>query len=158
MAIGGTWPGNPTASTVFPATTLVDYVRVYQMTNGGGGSATPTLSPSVSRTSNPPTGQPAACSATYQVTNQWPGGFGANVTVRNEGASPLNGWTVTWTFADGQTISQLWGGSLTQSGSSMTVKNLSYNGAIGANGSTTFGFNASWNNTNGVPTLTCTSP
>jgi beta-glucanase (GH16 family) len=30
LAVGGDWPGNPDASTVFPLDMLVDYVRVYQ--------------------------------------------------------------------------------------------------------------------------------
>ncbi len=30
VAVGGNWPGNPDASTVFPQTLVVDYVRVYQ--------------------------------------------------------------------------------------------------------------------------------
>jgi beta-glucanase (GH16 family) len=30
LAVGGNWPGTPTADTVFPATYEVDYVRVYQ--------------------------------------------------------------------------------------------------------------------------------
>ena len=30
LAIGGDWPGNPDASTTFPQTMLVDYVRVYE--------------------------------------------------------------------------------------------------------------------------------
>lgn len=30
LAVGGKWPGNPDASTVFPQQMLVDYVRVYQ--------------------------------------------------------------------------------------------------------------------------------
>jgi beta-glucanase (GH16 family) len=30
LAVGGDWPGNPDASTVFPNDMLVDYVRVYQ--------------------------------------------------------------------------------------------------------------------------------
>jgi beta-glucanase (GH16 family) len=30
VAVGGGWPGNPDASTVFPQTMLVDYVRVYK--------------------------------------------------------------------------------------------------------------------------------
>jgi beta-glucanase (GH16 family) len=30
LAVGGTWPGAPDATTVFPATMRVDYVRVYQ--------------------------------------------------------------------------------------------------------------------------------
>jgi hypothetical protein len=30
MAIGGNWPGYPDATTPFPSSMLVDYVRVYQ--------------------------------------------------------------------------------------------------------------------------------
>jgi hypothetical protein len=30
LAIGGSWPGSPDSSTVFPAHMLVDYVRVYK--------------------------------------------------------------------------------------------------------------------------------
>ena len=30
VAVGGNWPGNPDASTVFPQTMMVDYVRAYQ--------------------------------------------------------------------------------------------------------------------------------
>jgi beta-glucanase (GH16 family) len=30
VAVGGSWPGNPDASTIFPQTMLVDYVRVYE--------------------------------------------------------------------------------------------------------------------------------
>jgi beta-glucanase (GH16 family) len=30
VAVGGGWPGNPDASTVFPQTMLVDYLRVYE--------------------------------------------------------------------------------------------------------------------------------
>ena len=30
VAVGGSWPGNPDSSTVFPQKMLVDYVRVYQ--------------------------------------------------------------------------------------------------------------------------------
>ena len=30
VAVGGNWPGNPDASTIFPQTLQVDYVRVYQ--------------------------------------------------------------------------------------------------------------------------------
>lgn len=33
MAIGGNWPGSPDANTVFPATMMIDYVRVYKPTS-----------------------------------------------------------------------------------------------------------------------------
>ena len=30
LAVGGSWPGAPTASTRFPAVMQIDYVRAYQ--------------------------------------------------------------------------------------------------------------------------------
>jgi beta-glucanase (GH16 family) len=33
VAVGGSWPGNPDASSTYPQTMLVDYVRVYRRTN-----------------------------------------------------------------------------------------------------------------------------
>ncbi|MFC7483162.1 cellulose binding domain-containing protein [Luedemannella flava] len=88
------------------------------------------------------------------MANQWTGGFQGEVTV-TAGSAAITGWTVTWTYANGQTITQLWNGTLTTSGSAVTVKNLSWNGSLAAGTSTTFGFLANWNGTNSVPTLTC---
>ena len=33
VAVGGNWPGSPDASTVFPQTMLIDYVKIYEDTN-----------------------------------------------------------------------------------------------------------------------------
>lgn len=33
IAVGGNWPGNPDATTVFPQKMIIDYVRVYQLNN-----------------------------------------------------------------------------------------------------------------------------
>jgi beta-glucanase (GH16 family) len=41
LAVGGNWPGSPNASTVFPQQMLIDYVRVYAWTTGGGGGGLP---------------------------------------------------------------------------------------------------------------------
>lgn len=38
LAIGGNWPGNPDATSVFPQTMRVDYVRVYQRSKPKGNS------------------------------------------------------------------------------------------------------------------------
>ena len=87
---------------------------------------------------------------------QWSGGFQAEVAVRNTGSSPLAGWRVSWTFANGQTVTQLWNGTLTTTGASVAVVDAGYNAAVPVNGNTTFGFTASWNNaTNAVPVVTC---
>ncbi len=95
------------------------------------------------------------------MTNQWAGGFGANVSVHNIG-DPVNGWKLTWSFPAGQTITQLWNGTYTHSGAQVTVSNVDYNGSIPSDGSAGFGFNGSWNGSNPVPTsfalngVTCT--
>lgn len=125
-------------------------------------SPSPSASPSRSPSPSPsPSASPSggkACSATYTVVNQWPGGFQGEVTVTNTGGSSISGWSVKWAFANGQTISQLWNGTVSQSGANVTVTNVSYNGSVGVGASTTFGFQASWNGTNAVPSpVTCTA-
>lgn len=40
LAVGGSWPGNPDASTVFPQSYTIDYVRVYQRDAGTPVSST----------------------------------------------------------------------------------------------------------------------
>jgi mannan endo-1,4-beta-mannosidase len=119
-------------------------------------SASPSPSPSRSASASP-TGGAKSCSATYSITGSWPNGFQGDVKV-TAGGSAITAWTVTWTFANGQTITQIWSATVTASGSAVTAKNVSYNGSVGANASVNFGFLGSWNNsTNAVPTLSCTA-
>ena len=94
-----------------------------------------------------------ACHIGYTITTQWPSGFQAGITINNTGVTAITNWTLTWTFANGQKIAQLWDGNVTQSGANATVTNMSYNGSIPAGTSYTgVGFNGTWNNkTNAVP-------
>jgi hypothetical protein len=92
------------------------------------------------------------CRVTYTVTNQWSTGFGADVKIDNLGDA-VSGWRLTWSFGAGQTVTQAWNGTATQSGSNVTVTDAGYNGALASGGSTSFGFNGSWNgSTNPAPT------
>ena len=79
----------------------------------------------------------------------------AQVTV-TAASSAISGWSVKWTLASGQQVTQVWNGTLSTSGVSATVTNTSYNGALAPGTSTTFGFLA--NGTPSTPILTCTSP
>ncbi|MEJ2851867.1 MULTISPECIES: endo-1,4-beta-xylanase [unclassified Saccharothrix] len=99
----------------------------------------------------------AGCTATYRVASQWNGGFQGEVVVRNNSSTALSGWTVKWTFGAGQKVTNLWNGKLTTSGQDVSVRNESYNGSVGAGGSTSFGFLGSWTGTNPVPTVACTT-
>src|SRR5689334_18741447 len=103
----------------------------------------------------------AGCSVNYAVSSQWQGGFGADVAITNLG-DPLTDWTLTWSYPAGQTVTQAWNTTLTQSGTAVTAKNVSYNGAVATNGTVSFGFNGSWTGSNPAPTsfavngVTCT--
>ncbi|GIF13618.1 cellulase family glycosylhydrolase [Actinoplanes teichomyceticus] len=128
---------------------------------GGSGTSSPTGSPSQSSSSpsaspsqSTPTGK--SCSATYRVAGQWQGGFQAEVKV-TAGNSAITGWTVTWTYANGQTVANAWSATVTSSGSTVTARNAGYNGNLAAGASTSFGFLGSWTGTNSVPALTCTA-
>ncbi|SCF01770.1 rhamnogalacturonan lyase family protein [Micromonospora chokoriensis] len=90
------------------------------------------------------------CRVDYQITNQWQGGFGANVAVTNLG-DPVNGWALTWSYATGQQVTQAWNAVVTQSGAQVTARNVDYNANLATNGSASFGFNGSWTGSNPVP-------
>jgi cellulase/cellobiase CelA1 len=71
------------------------------------------------------------------------------------GNAAITGWTVTWTLAGGQSISQAWNGTLSVNGSTVTVRNVSWNGALAPHAAAQFGFLA--NGTATAPAVSCTS-
>jgi len=103
------------------------------------------VTPSTSSTSQ------ANVTVDYVVKNEWSNGATVSVVINNKGTT-INGWNVTWTFSGDQKIGNLWGGDYTQTGSSVSVKNTSYNGVIQSGSSTEFGFNITFSGTNAKPT------
>ena len=92
------------------------------------------------------------------MVNSWGGGFQGEVTVANNGSATLNGWTVRLTLAGGQTIANVWNGINTGTSGAVSVRNAAYNGSLGANASTSFGFLVN-GSTNAAPgSISCTSP
>ncbi|MFE2752088.1 cellulose binding domain-containing protein [Actinosynnema sp. NPDC059335] len=113
-------------------------------------TTTATTTTTTTTTTAPP---PGGCTATARITSSWQGGFQADVTVTNTGAARSNGWTVTWTRGVDHTINSLWNGRLTQSGTSVSVDDVGWNGALAPGASGSFGFTASGTAT--LPELTC---
>jgi endo-1,4-beta-xylanase len=107
---------------------------------------TPTT-PTPTPTSGPGTG----CTVVYSAPSQWPSGFTANVRITNLGAA-INGWTLTWSFAGNQAVTQAWSAAVTQSGSAVTARNVDYNPRIATGATVDFGFNGSWSGSNPAPT------
>ena len=92
----------------------------------------------------------SSCTVTYSLTNSWPGGFQAGITITNNGA-PITGWTLAFTFPNDQQVSQGWDGTFTQSGQNLTVASESWNGSLGTGASTTIGFTGTVGATNTAP-------
>jgi len=139
------------------------YTSTLDALNAGGSTPPPSTPPPTTTsapppptttapppTSPPPTGS-GGCRVSYAVTNQWPGGFGTNVVITNTG-SAVSSWRLVWSFSAGQTVTQLWNGSVAQSGSQVTVTNASYNGTVSSGGTVSFGFNGAWTTSNPSPT------
>jgi hypothetical protein len=92
------------------------------------------------------------------LTNQWNttptgGGYQVDLSIRNSGAATVSGWTLSWTFPNGQTIGQLWNAAFTQTGANVAVtSNQPWNSTI-APGATVggVGFTGNWSGTNGGP-------
>src|SRR4051812_39090043 len=108
--------------------------------NGGGGNQTP---PTTTPTTNPTSPSSGACRVTYK-TNVWNSGFTADVTVGNTSSSAINGWALGFTLPSGQAITSSWNAALTGSSGAVTARNVSWNGAIPANGSASFGFQGTY--------------
>jgi len=68
------------------------------------------------------------------------------------------GWTVRMTLAGGQTITNLWNGVNTGTSGAVSVRNAAYNGSLGANASTNFGFVANGSSSTAPVAVSCTSP
>jgi endoglucanase len=102
-------------------------------------SSPPPTSPPPSSSSPPPA---SSLSCEYSVINSWPGGFQAQVVIKNTGTAASSGWTMTWTWPGGQQVSNGWNGTFTQSGAGVKVTNASYDGSIAPGSSVTVGFTA----------------
>ncbi|MEV4387719.1 glycoside hydrolase family 9 protein [Micromonospora sp. NPDC049580] len=89
----------------------------------------------------------STCSVSYVNYGAWQGGTGftAQLTVRNTGATTVNGWAVRFAFTGDQRVREAWLAKVTQAGATVTARNESYNAKIAPGGTVTFGFNATTN-------------
>lgn len=87
----------------------------------------------------------AACS--YKITNNWGSGFTGEITVTNNTAQTLNGWSVSWQES-GASVTNAWNATLSGS-NPYTATALGWNATLAPNASASFGFQA--NGTAGAP-------
>ncbi len=119
----------------------------------GGTTKTTTVNLTVNSSGSGSSG--GGCTVDYTISQYNSSQFGATVGIKNGGSSTLSGWTLTWSFANGQTISSSWNGTVSQSGANVTVSEQSGQSwqNIPAGGTYTgFGFNGTSSGTNSIPT------
>lgn len=135
---GGSVTPTPTPSTTPSATPTPSVTPSATPTPSPTG--TPNTSPSPTPSVTPTVPADAVCEVEVDTSSSWPGGFQGNVTVFNATMEPVNGWEVSWKFANGESVQQAWSATASQSGSTVTVKNASWNATIGHHNAVTFGF------------------
>jgi xyloglucan-specific exo-beta-1,4-glucanase len=134
-------PTSSTAATATPGKTPVVTATASASVTVSPGSI-PSITPSVSAA-----GQ---CTVSY-TQYDWGSGATVKVTIKNNSATAVDGWNLKWDFPGNQKIANLWCGEFTQSGTTVTVTNASYNSTIAAGGLVTFGFNLSYSGSNMQP-------
>jgi hypothetical protein len=101
------------------------------------------------------TTSPAAPAASCQVTygaSAWNTGFTASVKVTNTGTTAITGWSLVFSFANGQRVTQGCRVKWSQSGAQVTAANESWNGTLAAGQRADVGFNGSHSGADANPT------
>ena len=140
------------------------YAAVVAALGGSSSTAPPTTTPPTTTppttpppTTAPPTSTPPSTGAAgsckvADVVQAWNTGFTENITVTNTGSSTVNGWSLAFTLASGQTVTSGWNAAYAPSTGRVTATNLSYNGTLAPGGSTAVGFQATHTGNTAAPT------
>jgi glucuronoarabinoxylan endo-1,4-beta-xylanase len=123
-------------------------------------SRSSSLSPSSSSRSSSSSSSRSSSTATatgncsYVVTNDWGAGFTGSIRIRNNGSSAINGWNVSWSYADSTRISNSWNATLSGS-NPYSATGLGWNSSIQPGQTVEFGFQGTKNNGSpAIPTVT----
>jgi cellulase/cellobiase CelA1 len=103
-----------------------------------------------------PTRAPAPtirCSVTYALQDQWNPGFIGGITLTNAGPAPLSGWTLRFTFTDGQKMTSFWSGiEATQTGRTVTMLGTSEHTTLAAASTIELFVQGTWKSSDAPPT------
>lgn len=104
--------------------------------------------------STTPTSTPRATVSCAVSTAVWQGGYVLNLTVRNEGPSPISAWSVRLAFTQDPRISNSWNAAYTTSGLLVTGANQPGNGSLKVGDALGIGLQGSWTGTWTTPACT----
>lgn len=81
------------------------------------------------------------CAVSVDRSMFW-GGYNATITVRNTGATQVNGWRLTFAIPKAQRITGSWNAQVTARGAAVQAAAAGFNSSLAPGGSTQFGFQA----------------
>ena len=104
-------------------------------------------------TTPPPTdpGGTGGCRVGNAVS-AWNTGLTNSITLTNTGTVAINGWTLAFTLAAGQSIVSGWSASFSPATGRVTATNAGYNGTLAPGASTTIGYQANHTGNAAAPT------
>jgi hypothetical protein len=81
-----------------------------------------------------------ALTASYRAESNWGTGYTGQYTITNGGSAAVSGWTLSFQLPSGTSVSSLWNGTYTVSGSTVTVTADSWDSDIAPGTSQSVGF------------------
>lgn len=107
----------------------------------------PVITTTAKKPSNPPSNPSGNFEASWKTGNTWEEGGKkcgtCELTVTNKSGGNLSSWNISFTVPNGFAITSSWSGIFSVSGTTVNVKNESYNGNFANGTSITIGFNYS---------------
>lgn len=97
-----------------------------------------------------------AVTTTLAVQTTWETGYCMNATVKNGKTTGISTWTTVINLNQ-STLTQIWNATAATSGSTLTAKPVSWNAAIPAGGTASYGFCGTKTGTNFMPTVVSTT-
>lgn len=147
--VGGS--GSSTATTSAASSQARSSSSVVTTSSSRSSVANSSVASSARSSSSSATGASGNC--TYVVKNEWNDGAEVNIVIKNNGSAPINGWNVSWSYANGTTVASSYNANLTGS-NPYSAANLSWNSTIQPGQSQSFGFNTKKGSTTEKPTIT----
>ncbi|WP_036188124.1 glycoside hydrolase family 9 protein [Marinimicrobium agarilyticum] len=78
----------------------------------------------------------------FVISNEWSDGYTAAIRISNEGSQAINGWSVSWNFTDGASLTNSWNAQVSGS-NPYTATDMGWNGTVQPGQSVEFGFQVS---------------
>ncbi|SFD47560.1 cellulose binding domain-containing protein [Streptomyces aidingensis] len=100
--------------------------------------------------------QDSSCLVTYRVDTSWSSGFVATLSVTNLAATPIDGWSLDFTWpAAGQSVQSAWSARVTGDGARVHAVHDGWNAYLAPDGGSTasFGFVGANDGANPAPTV-----